>query len=140
MTAEMTVQTSGLSAEVARGGAAHQFHPEEGGNTFSSTNYFGYTNGRVAEQQPGGPAQPGLTQPDATDYVYFANVAVGGPIKRNALWFFASYQDNGNQNIVANSFYRDGTPGTFDQRLTNRSAPAHVAGHPEEQDYRPGGR
>ena len=76
----------------------------------------------MAEQQLGGPAQPGLNQPDATDYVYFANVAGGGPIKRNALWFYASYQDNANQNIVANSFYRDGTPGTFDQRLTNRSA------------------
>ena len=42
MTAEMTVQTSALGAEVARGGAHINFIPKEGGNTFSSTNYFGY--------------------------------------------------------------------------------------------------
>ena len=95
---------------------------KEGGNTFSSTNYFGYTTGGWQSNNLGDLLSRGLSQPDATDYVYFANVAGGGPIKRNALWFYASYQDNGNQNIVANSFYRDGTPGMFDQRLTNRSA------------------
>ena len=41
MTAEMTVQTSALGAEVARGGAHINFIPKEGGNTFSSTNYSG---------------------------------------------------------------------------------------------------
>ena len=122
MTAEMTVQTSGLSAEVARGGAHINFIPKEGGNTFSSTNYFGYSTGGWQSNNLGDLLSRGLSRPDATDYIYFANVAGGGPIKRNALWFYASYQDNANQNIVANSFYRDGTPGTFDQRLTNRSA------------------
>ena len=122
MTAEMTVQTSALSAEVARGGAHINFIPKEGGNTFSSTNYFGYSTGGWQSDNLGDLGSQGLTQPDATDYVYFANLAGGGPLKRNALWFYASYQDNANQNIVANSFYRDGTAGTFDQRLTNRSA------------------
>ena len=122
MTAEMTVQTSALGAEVARGGAHINFIPKEGGNTFSSANYFGYSTGGWQSNNLGDLLSRGLNQPDATDYVYFANVAGGGPIKRNALWFYASYQDNANQNIVANSFYRDGTPGTFDQRLTNRSA------------------
>ena len=36
MTTEMTVQTSALGAEVARGGASLNFIPKEGGNTFSS--------------------------------------------------------------------------------------------------------
>jgi len=121
MTTEMTVQTSGLGAEVARGGPHINFIPREGGNTFNSTTYFGYTTGAWQSNNLGDLPSRGLATPDATDYVYFANVAGGGPIKRNTLWFFASYQDNGNQNIVANSFYRDGRPGTFDQRLTNRS-------------------
>ena len=122
MTAEMTVQTSALGAEVARGGAHINFIPKEGGNTFSSANYFGYSTGGWQSNNLGDLLSRGLNRPDATDYIYFANVAAGGPIKRNALWFYASYQDNANQNIVANSFFRDGTPGTFDQRLTNRSA------------------
>ena len=45
MTAEVTVQTSGLSADVARGGPHMNLIPREGGNTFSGANYFGYTNG-----------------------------------------------------------------------------------------------
>ena len=134
MTTEMTVQTSGLGAEVARGGAHINFIPKEGGNTFSGTNYFGYSTGGWQSNNLGDLLSRGLKTPDATDYVYFANIAAGGPIKRDALWFYASYQDNGNQNIVANSFYRDGRPGTFDQRLDESLGPAHVAGHPEEQD------
>ena len=121
MTAEMSVQTTGLNAEVARGGPHINFIPKEGGNTFNGTSYFGYTTGGWQSNNLGDLLSRGLRQPDATDYVYFANVGVGGPILRNKVWFFASYQDNGNQNIVANSFYRDGRPGTFDQRLTNRS-------------------
>ena len=46
MTAEMTVQTSGLSAEVARGGPHVNLIPREGGNTFSGTKYFGYPTAR----------------------------------------------------------------------------------------------
>ena len=53
--------------------------------------------------------------------IYFANIAVGGPIKRDTLWFFGSYGNNGNNNIVANSFYPDGSPGIYDQRAENRS-------------------
>jgi hypothetical protein len=115
------VQTSGLSAEVARGGPHINFVPREGGNTFSGTTYFGYTNGSMQSDNLGDLLSRGLSLPDSTHLVYFANVAGGGPIKRNTLWFFASYQDNGNQNIVANTFYKDGRPGIFDQRLTNRS-------------------
>ena len=76
----------------------------------------------MAERQPGGPAQPGPEAAGRDRLRLLCERRGGGPIKRNALWFYASYQDNGNQNIVANSFFRDGTPGTFDQRLTNRSA------------------
>ena len=122
MTAEMTVQTSGLSAEVARGGPHVNLVPREGGNTFSGTTYFGYTNGSWQSDNLGDLPSRGLTAPDAVDLLYYANVAVGGPIKRNRLWFFASYGDNGNDNIVANSFYPDGSPGIYDLRTRNQSA------------------
>ena len=73
------------------------------------------------------------------DVIYYANVSVGGPIKRDKVWFFGGFGDTGNNNIVADSFYPDGTPGIYDQRVTNYTAPAHVATQPEEQDYRPTG-
>ena len=74
----------------------------------------------MAEQQPGD-CSPCLNRPDATDYVYWRTSRQGADQTQRAL-VLRVYQDNANQNIVANSFYRDGTPGTFDQRLTNRSA------------------
>ena len=62
MTAEMTVQTSGLSAEVARGGPHVNLIPREGGNTFSGTTYFGYTNGSWQSDNLGRAAR---ARPDA---------------------------------------------------------------------------
>jgi hypothetical protein len=45
------------------------------------------------------------------------NWSIGGPIVRDKLWFFGSYRDIGNANVIANSFYPDGSPGLYDQRL-----------------------
>src|SRR5207253_4936361 len=41
------------------------------------------------------------------------------PISRDRLWFFTSYRNVGNDNIVANSKYPDGRPGIYDQRVHN---------------------
>ena len=122
MTAEFTVQTSGLSAEVARGGPHVNLIPREGGNTFSGRSYFGFTNGSMQSDNLGDLPSRGLRTPDAVDVLYYANVAAGGPIVRDTLWFFAGYGDNGNNNIVSNSFYPDGRPGIYDQRVRNYTA------------------
>jgi hypothetical protein len=51
--------------------------------------------------------------------IYDFNASIGGPLKRDKLWFFGSYRNVGNNNIVANSFYPDGSPGIYDQRVRN---------------------
>src|SRR6266850_6665910 len=50
-------------AAVARGGAHVNFIPKEGGNTFSSTNYFGYTTGAWQSNNLGDLLSRGLSQP-----------------------------------------------------------------------------
>ena len=119
MTAEVTVQTSGLTADVARGGPHVNLIPREGGNTLSSTTYLGYTDGAWQSNNLGELIGRGLSQPDSVDVLYYANVSAGGPIRRDKLWFFGGYGDAGNNNIVADSFYPDGSPGIYDQRVTN---------------------
>jgi hypothetical protein len=121
MTAEVTVQTSGLSADVARGGPHINLIPREGGNTFSERTYLGFTNGSWQSNNLGDLPSRGLRTPDSVDKLYYANFSLGGPIKRDKLWFFVSYGNNGNNNIVANSFYPDGRPGIYDQRVTNKT-------------------
>ena len=118
MTQEVTVQTSSPGAEVSAAGVHINLIPREGGNAFSGSSFAGYTgssfqsNNLTPELQ-----QKGLRQGDAAKYVYDANVAVGGPIKRDKLWLFGSYRDIANANVIANSFYPDGRPGVYDQRL-----------------------
>ena len=118
MTQEVTVQTSSPGAEVSAAGVHINLIPREGGNTYSGSSFIGYTGSSFQGHNltPELRAR-GLQQGDAVDYVYDANVAVGGPITRDKLWFFGSYRDIANANVIANSFYPDGRPGVYDQRL-----------------------
>jgi hypothetical protein len=119
MTQETTVQTAALGAEVSAGGPRLNLIPREGGNRFSGATYFGYTNSAFQSDNLGDLVSRGLQTPDAVDKIYDANLSIGGPIKRDKLWFFGSYRNVGNDNVVANSFYPDGSKGVYDQRVRN---------------------
>jgi len=120
MTQEVTVQTAALGAEVSAGGPHLNLIPREGGNTFSGATYFGYTDGSFQfDNLSDDLVRRGLQTPDAVSKIFDANASVGGPIRPDKLWFFGSYRNVGNDNIVANSFYPDGSPGIYDQRVKN---------------------
>ena len=120
MSQEITVQTAALGAEVAAGGPHLNLVPREGGNRFNGATYLGYTNGSFQTNNlTQNLIDRGLKTPDAVDLIFDANASLGGPIKRDRLWFFGSYRNVGNNNIVANSFYPDGSPGIYDQRVRN---------------------
>jgi hypothetical protein len=120
MSQEITVQTAALGAEVSAGGPHLNLIPREGGNRFSGATYLGYTNGSFQTNNlTQNLIDRGLKTPDAVDLIFDANASLGGPITRDRLWFFGSYRNVGNNNIVANSFYPDGSPGIYDQRVRN---------------------
>jgi hypothetical protein len=120
MTQEVTVQTAALGAEVSAGGPHLNLIPREGGNTFSGATYVGYTDSSFQfDNLTDDLVKRGLQTPDAVKMIYDVNASVGGPIKSDKLWFFGSYRNVGNDNIVANSFYPDGSPGVYDQRVRN---------------------
>jgi len=120
MTQEVTVQTAALGAEVSAGGPHLNLIPREGGNTFSGATYVGYTDDSFQfNNLTDDLIKRGLQTPDAVKMIYDVNASLGGPIKSDKLWFFASYRNVGNDNIVANSFYPDGSPGVYDQRVHN---------------------
>ena len=129
MNAETSFTTSGAGADTQRGGVRVNMVPKDGGNTFSGTGYFGGShrswqssvwNERFGEMgvqsKEQGDARDGVPR---IDRVYDLNSSLGGPIVRDKLWFFGSLRDWSTDLVVLNSFYRDGSPGVDDNRLTS---------------------
>jgi len=120
MTQEVTVQSASPGAEVSGGGLFMNLIPKEGGNSLSGSNFVGYTaHGFQGNNLTDELKAKGLTTGDGVQYIYDVNASLGGPIIRNTLWFFGSYRNVGNANIVANSFYPDGRLGLYDQDVQN---------------------
>ena len=120
MTQEITVQTAAIGAEVSAGGPHLNLIPREGGNSLSGATYLGYTDTAFQfDNLTQDLITRGLQTPDSVRKIYDVNASLGGPIKRDKLWFFGSYRNVGNDNVVANSFYPDGSPGIYDQRVRN---------------------
>src|SRR5262252_6978861 len=102
MSQEITVQTAALGAEVSAGGPHLNLIPREGGNTFNGATYIGYTGHSFqSDNLTQDLINRGLKQPDAVDKIFDVNLSLGGPIKRDRLWFFGSHRSVGNDNIVA---------------------------------------
>ena len=106
---EVQVAISGGLGEADRGGPAFNIIPKTGGNTFSGTGFTSYAgkwgqssniDDYLRSLNPPFGEQPALIKS------YDANFAVGGPILRDRVWFFANsraigtYQEQ--QNLYAN--------------------------------------
>ena len=110
---EMTVQTSGISAESNADGIVINMIPREGGNLFSGTVSGLYTNDRLGSDNLTDELRSrGLTTVSKILKIYDAQVTVGGPIKRDRLWFFTSQREWGSRNQDAGTFWNktQGTP------------------------------
>ena len=118
--AEMTVDTSSGDATVATGGVRMNMIPAEGGNTLSGsfTGSFAST-GMQGSNFTDDLKNRGLAAPNQIRRIWDINPAVGGPIKRDKLWFFTTGRHTGAWNFV----------GVF---------PNQNAGNPNSWTYAPG--
>ena len=125
---EMVYETSGISAETSTGGVRISMIPREGGNTHSGQNYFGYINGALQADNLSQRLQDrDLTSVESTDYIYDLNVAHGGPIIRDKLWFFGSGRRFSINVPVTDSFYKN-EEGTAPRYMQAVKYPAGIAG------------
>lgn len=109
---EMTVQTSGLSAESSAAGALVNMIPREGSNTFSGTAFGLWTNdGLEGDNLTDALRARGLTAVNKILEIYDATVTMGGPIKKDKVWFFTAQREWGNRHLMA-GFYWNKTQGT----------------------------
>jgi hypothetical protein len=116
MSQEVSYQSSGHGAETSSGGVRLNMIPREGGNRFSGDFKGSY---RPGEWQSDNTSQrlkdKGVLAGQAVDRIVDFNLAQGGPVKKDRLWFFGSARYISVNTQVPNTFFDDGSPGIDDQ-------------------------
>ena len=102
---EVVLQTSGISAEGAADGAVVNMIPTEGGNTFKGTLFGLYTNDHLQSDNLTTALQARGTTTSKVVKVYDETASLGGPIKRDRLWFFSALRWWGDANIDGGRFW-----------------------------------
>ena len=125
MSQEMVYTTSGASADVSGGGVRLNMIPRDGGNTFSGSLFSGYQNESFQSDNLTDDLKArGLKTTDGIGKLSNIEGALGGPIKKDKVWFFGSARNFHLDTLPADPFY--GIPGTA--RRTRRRLPSTERG------------
>jgi hypothetical protein len=102
---EIALTSSGGMGEAEVGGPTLSIVPKTGGNTFKGTVYAsGVTEGMVGDNFTADLQNRGLTAPGALTKLWDYNLGIGGPIKRDRVWFFGQFRDEGSHRTVPGMF------------------------------------
>ena len=113
MAQEITLQTGGISAESETGGFVQNVVPRDGGNTFRVNSNAAYTNESLQSSNFSEDLQArGMQTPPAVDRIYDLGFGLGGPVKRDRLWFYTGHRRWGTDEQQAGN-YRNLTQGTL---------------------------
>ena len=105
MASEVTIDTSGLSAEQSQGGIRINYLPRDGGNRFSGTSYISFTNSALQGNNLTDELKVrGLPTPNSIKTNYDINPTLGGPIKKDRVWFYFAGRITKADNYAAGSF------------------------------------
>jgi hypothetical protein len=93
--AEIAIDTTSLSAEMATGGVRINFIPKDGGNTFGNSTFFTFANQSMqGNNYTDALKTAGLATPTQIDSTWDLNESIGGPIKKDKVWFWFSTRFN----------------------------------------------
>jgi hypothetical protein len=128
---EVQVTVAGGMGESDRGGPAFNIIPKTGGNSFSGTAFASnagkWSQGSNLDDEL---RRVGITEPPGLIKNWDTNVAIGGPIKRDRLWFFNNLRSYGTYQdipgLYANANALDGSKWNYvkDLNVKARSAGA----------------
>src|SRR5438477_6398209 len=92
---EVSVNTSGISAESSEGGVQMNIIPREGGNAFRGTFFGSFANNGMASNNLTDDLRArGLTAINSVKKVVDINPGIGGPVMKDRLWFYGTYYLN----------------------------------------------
>ena len=113
---EMSYQTSALTAEVPSAGVRLNMIPKDGSNTLKGSLFYSQTPGSFQSDN----LTPelialGLKAPNRVEKIIDINAGLGGPVKKNKLWFFSRFASGA-------SIRRSPTPSTTATPRIGRSS------------------
>src|SRR5712691_6142954 len=109
---EVVVETAAGSAEATTGGVQINIIPKDGGNRFSGTASYEYTGPSLTSDNLTDELRGrGLTAAPSVRRYYDVGGGVGGPIKRDKLWFFGASRGEDRSLYQVGNYYnkRQGT-------------------------------
>jgi len=109
---EVTYQNTNVSVEVTGGGVVANFIPREGGNVLHGNLFLGYIPSEfVGTNVDSALTARGVTGQSAVKKLEDFDGSLGGPFKKDKLWFLLSGRKQLTYVQGANSFYLNGQPG-----------------------------
>ena len=117
---EISYQTSSLPAEAPVGGVQINMVPKDGGNVFHGTFFSTAANtGMQSDNLSSDLVTLGFKAANKVKSVYDVNATLGGPIKKDRLWFFGTFRRWSANNYLGNTFALDGSQAVDDQHITD---------------------
>jgi hypothetical protein len=102
---EVAMTTSGGLGEAEVGGPSLNVVPKTGGNSVKGSVYLsGVTKGMIGSNYTDDLKARGLLTPGSNTKIWDFNGGVGGPIKKDRLWFFYTLRDEGSHRTVPGMF------------------------------------
>src|SRR5712671_1538019 len=106
---EISYQTSSLPAEAPVGGVQINMIPHDGGNTFHGSLFSTAANsGMQANNLDADLVALGFKAQNRVQSVYDINATLGGPVRRDHLWFFGTVRRWSANNFLGNTFTSTG--------------------------------
>jgi hypothetical protein len=119
---EMTMNLSGGLGEAETGGAVVNIIPKTGGNTFAGSGFFS-TAGRWSQGSNLDDRLRGFGLQDPPELVknWDSSLSIGGPIRRDRVWFYGMFRNFGQQDSIAGMYANknagDPTKWTYEKDL-----------------------
>ncbi len=127
---EISMTTSGGLGEAEVGGPSFSIVPKTGGNSVKGSVYeSNVTSGMVGDNYTDALKAAGLSTPGKLYKLWDTNIGVGGPIKKDRVWFFAQFRNEGSYRTVPGMFanLNMGNPNAWTY-VADTSRPAVTAG------------
>jgi carboxypeptidase family protein len=118
---EITYATVAGTAEAQASGVIVNMIPKDGGNAVKGSGLALFSNSSLySSNYSDALKQQGLLNPGNVEGLWDYNVSVGGPIKRDRLWFFESTRWWGTDKLIPNTFNEPGVPPQGQYRYISR--------------------